>query len=175
MHSFKKQEDILRFKTEKKWCGVVIQEAFIQEIQNTLEETANKKNKMIEKTRNRTNNVESLNEQAAQINSSIDALIQACNENRQRYDAQRLTFRETSERYDEKSREVKRLEGKKKRIKDDIQNLENRVTNNDNKWAFPQSDFRCDMNSMSDFYFSLQWSRPVEIGASATGYRTRKS
>lgn len=108
------------------------QEAFVQEILNILNDTENKKSDLIQKTQNRPN-VTVLNEKCAEINANIDALIQTSNEHLQRYEAQRNTHRNSSERMEEQLRHVKRLEGKKERISRDIQKLKERVQNSDNK------------------------------------------
>lgn len=131
--SFKWQAKISELKNSQKWFGVVRQEALVQEIKTTLDTTTKKKDELVRKTENRTNNEEKLNEQSAQINRSIDALIQASNEHRQRYDAQRATHRESSDRLAEQLRQVKHVEGKKERISRNIQKLEESVANNDNK------------------------------------------
>lgn len=127
------QEEISLLKCAKKWVTVAVQEALLQEIKDTLDETTKSKDDLIRKTQTRENDVEMLNEQFGQINSSIDALIQSSSENRQRCDAQRNTYRELTERLEEKTRDVKRIESKKERITRDINKLEERVTNNDNK------------------------------------------
>lgn len=105
----------------------------MQEIKSTLDEATKSKESLIRKTQTRENAVEKLNEQLGQINSSIDTLIHTTNENRQRCDAQRNTYRELNERLEEKGRDVKRIESKKERIIRDINRLKERVTNNENK------------------------------------------
>lgn len=127
------QEEISRLKCAKKWVSVAVQEALLQEIKDTLDDTTKSKDDLIRKTQIRENDVEMLNEQSGQINSRIDALIQSSSENRQRYDAQRNTYRELTERLEAKARDVKRIESKKERIMSDISKLQERVTNNDNK------------------------------------------
>lgn len=85
------------------------------------------------KTQNRENDEGQLNEKLAQINGSIDVLMQSSNEHRQRYEAKKASHRESNDRMAEQVREVKRIEGKKDRIVRDIKKLEERVANDDNK------------------------------------------
>lgn len=127
------QEEILRLKCAKKWAGVVRQEALLEEYEKAIEEFTKKKDDAICKTQNSATDMQKLNDTLAQINGSIDALIQSSNENRQRYDAQRVSHREKTERSAERLRDVKRIEGKKERIVRDIQKLEERLMNNDTK------------------------------------------
>lgn len=112
---------------------MIKQEDLIREIEATRDEIMKSKDGLIRKTQNEANGMGKLNEQLAQINSSIDALMQSCNEHRRRYEEQRVSFRDFSERLAEQLREVKRIESKKERVMRDIQKLEERVNNNDNK------------------------------------------
>lgn len=127
------QEEILRLKCAKKWAGVVRQEALVEEYEKTIEEFTKKKDQAIRKTQNAATDMQKLNDTLVQINGNIDALIQSSNENRQRYDARRDLHREKTECSAEQLRDLKRIEGKKERIVRDIQKLEERLVNNDNK------------------------------------------
>lgn len=132
-NEFKWQEEISQLRCAKTWSAVVKQEDLIRVIEATRDDFMKRKDELIRKTQNEANDMGKLNEQLAQINSSIDALMQSSNEHRQRYDDQRTLFRELSDRLEEQLREVKRIESKKERVMRDIQKLEERVANNDNK------------------------------------------
>lgn len=105
----------------------------MREFEATRDDIIKSKDELIRRTQNEANDMGKLNEQLAQINSSIDALMQSSNEHRRRYEDQQASFREFSDLLEEQLREVKRIESKKERVMRDIQKLEERASNNDNK------------------------------------------
>lgn len=105
----------------------------MREFEATRDDIIKSKDELIRRTQNEANDMGKLNEQLAQINSSIDALMQSSNEHRRRYEDQQTSFREFSDLLEEQLREVKRIESKKERVMRDIQKLEERASNNDNK------------------------------------------
>lgn len=123
----------MQLKCAKKWSAVVKKEDLMREFEATRDDIIKSKDELIRRTQNEANDMGKLNEQLAQINSSIDALMQSSNEHRRRYEDQQTSFREFSDLLEEQLREVKRIESKKERVMRDIQKLEERASNNDNK------------------------------------------
>lgn len=117
----------------KKWCGVANEEALVLRITKTLEKANKKKKRILREINERENKEKQLNAQLAQINGSIDALMQSSCEQRQKYEALKACHRRSHHRMAGQIREIKRIEGKKDRIVRNSQMLEVRVANDDNK------------------------------------------
>lgn len=119
--------EIKNLKSEQHWIGVMDQEKFRGEVQKTLDISTAAKEQIVSDMVNSESNEQKLKDKYDENKLALEAQAQATANYEAKFQEKRKHFLAKNEIYQEKARELKRLESKRNRIQSDIAKMNEHI------------------------------------------------